>query len=217
MTTDKNTFVKYCPNVFLARCTEEYSRGDTANLTTRRGGEVEVEIFNQVRKGAGFYDYSFVRCDGINSQERAKAKAEKRREWEASRTAKSNASYEASKEGADFLSLAEPIKIGHHSEKRHRALIARNWSRMDKSVEHSNMAAEHAQKAEYYEKQSEKIDLSLPDCIEFFREKMEVMKANHAFLKDNPDKRPHGYSLQYALKHKKNAIKQYETAVALWG
>lgn len=42
---------------------------------------------------------------------------------------------EKSNEGADFLALAEPIKVGHHSEKRHRALIERNWNRMSNAVE----------------------------------------------------------------------------------
>ena len=32
---------------------------------------------------------------------------------------------EASNEGKEFLVMGEPIKIGHHSEKRHRALIER--------------------------------------------------------------------------------------------
>ena len=37
-----------------------------------------------------------------------------------------------SNEGSEFLSLGEPIKVGHHSANRHRALIERNWDRMGK-------------------------------------------------------------------------------------
>jgi len=71
-----------------------------------------------------------------NRAERFEARAENAEK-------KSNQFWEASNEGKDFLSLGEPIKIGHHSEKRHRALIERNFARMGKCVEESK-------KAEYY-------------------------------------------------------------------
>src|SRR5678810_1290234 len=90
-----------------------------------------------------------IRADGFNVQERAKLKAEKYGSWADSAQAKSNQKYEDSQEGKDFLVLAEPIRIGHHSEKRHRALIERNWARMDKSIELRDKAKEHEKKAEY--------------------------------------------------------------------
>ena len=64
---------------------------------------------------------------------------------------KSNQYYEASNEGREFLSLGEPIKVGHHSEKRHRALIERNNNRMDKSMEHLKIAEQAESKASYWE------------------------------------------------------------------
>ena len=143
-----NTYSKYCPNVFLAKCTELHEKGEIVNLTTKYGQEHECIVFNLVYKKDGFYFYSIVRADGYNVQERAKAKAEKYQNWANSASQKSNAYYEASQEGKDFLSLAEPIKVGHHSEKRHRALIERNWSRIGKSVEFSDKAESHESKAE---------------------------------------------------------------------
>lgn len=62
----------------------------------------------------------------------------------------SNEAYEASNEWREFLVLAEPIKIGHHSEKRHRALIERNWKRMDKCIQLSKEAEEAKRNAEYW-------------------------------------------------------------------
>ena len=53
---------------------------------------------------------------------------------------KSNERMNAAQEGREFLSLGEPIKVGHHSEHRHRALIERNNNRMDKSMEHYQKA-----------------------------------------------------------------------------
>ena len=81
-----------------------------------------------------------------------KAKAERYQNWANSAEKKSNEYFEASQEGRDFLSLAEPIKVGHHSEKRHRALIERNWNRMGKSVEFSEKAVNHEIKTEYWAK-----------------------------------------------------------------
>jgi hypothetical protein len=60
--------------------------------------------------------YSITRADGYNTQERAKAKAEKYSSYAASAEKKSTEYYEASHEGRDFLALGEPIKVGHHSE-----------------------------------------------------------------------------------------------------
>ena len=50
----------------------------------------------------------------------------------------------------DFLSLWEPIKIGHHSEWRHRKLIEKAHKVMDKRVELYDKSDEYANKAEYW-------------------------------------------------------------------
>ena len=81
------------------------------------------------------YCYSITRADGFNSQERAAAKVDKLNGWASSADKKGGDWMEKSNEGRDFLSLGEPIKVGHHSEKRHRALIQRNWDRMDNAME----------------------------------------------------------------------------------
>src|SRR5690606_5676202 len=93
-------------------------------------------------KDGGFL-YSITRADGFNAQERAKNKADKLNGYAGNADKRSNQYYEASQEGRDFLSLAEPIKVGHHSEKRHRELIDRNWERMRKSVNEADKAEEY--------------------------------------------------------------------------
>ena len=40
----ENTYSKYCPNVFLAKCDERHEKGETIVLTTKYGKENEVEI-----------------------------------------------------------------------------------------------------------------------------------------------------------------------------
>ena len=211
-----NTYHKFCPNVFVAKCTEAQEKGSTISLTTKYGKEHECIVFNLVGKSNGFYYYSIVRADGFNVQEFAKAKAERYQKWANASQKKSTSYYEASKEGKDFLALAEPIKVGHHSERRHRALINRNWNRMAKCVEFSDKAEKHESKSEYWERKASTINLSMPESIEYFEYKVEQAKEKHEFYKANPDKREHSFSLTYAKKALNEAQKNLATAKKLW-
>ncbi|HDX1038061.1 TPA: DUF3560 domain-containing protein [Pasteurella multocida] len=118
-----NTYAKFAPTVFVAKCTEPHQKGDIVTLTSKYGNETEVEIHNLVKQQGDCYFYSFTRCDGVDSQTRAVQKAERYQGY-ARNAMKRSAQYsEAANEGREFLRLGEPIKIGHHSEKRHRALM----------------------------------------------------------------------------------------------
>ena len=213
-----NTFKKYYPNVFVAECTEQHEKGEIITLETKYGKEVENEVHNFLGKTKdGKFLYSITRTDGTNSQTRAISKAEKLEGYAGNAEKRSNAYYEASKEGKDFLALGEPIKIGHHSERRHRKLIERNWERMGKSIAESDKAKEYERRSEYWAERASKIDLSLPDCLEFFEFKLEEAKKKHKFLIDNPDKRPHSMSLQYSNKEVKDLAEKVELSIKLWG
>ena len=212
-----NTYSKYAPNVFLAKCTEKHERGEIIQVTTKYGKENESEVFNLIYEKDGFFFYSIIRADGFNIQERAKAKAEKYSTWANAAEKKSNQYYEASNEGKDFLVLAEPIKVGHHSEKRHRALIERNWNRMGKSVEYSNKASELENKADYWARRENDINLSMPESIEFYAHKLEKAKEYHEGLKSGKYPREHSYSLTYAKKDVNEAEKNLQLAKRLWG
>lgn len=212
-----NTYHKFVPNVFLAKCTEKHEKGEVIDVTTKYDKENESIVFNLVFEKDGFYYYSIVRADGFNIQERAKAKSERYNSWADSAQKKSNQYYEASNEGKDFLSLGEPIKVGHHSEKRHRALIDRNWARMGKSVEFSNKADAHESKAEYWAKRASDINLSMPESIEYYEYKLEVATEYHQGLKSGKYERSHSFSLTYAKKEVNEAQKNYDLAKRLWG
>jgi len=211
-----NTYEKYCANVFVAKCTEQHEKGEIITLTTKYGQEHDCIVFNQVAAKDGCFYYSIVRADGYNVQERAKAKAERLQGWAINAEKRSNDYYKASQEGKDFLVLAEPIKIGHHSEKRHRALIDRNWNRMGKCVAESNKAAEYESRAEYWEKQANVINLSMPESLDYYEYKLEQAKAIHQGMKDGTVKRSHGMSLQYANKDVKELQAKLITAQKLW-
>lgn len=211
-----NTYSKFCPNVFLAKCEEQYKKGDIIEVTTKYGKINESVIFNLIYQKDGFYFYSIIHAHGFNIQERAKQKAEKYENWSNSAENKSNQYYEASQEGKDFLSLVEPIKIGHHSEKRHRALIERNWARMGKSIEFSDKAKEHENKAEYWAQRANDINLSMHESLDFFEFKLEEAKQYHADMKAGKIEKSHSFSLTYAKKEVNELQKKFDLAIRLW-
>ena len=213
-----NTYKKYCPNVFVAECTEKYEKGSIILLETKYGKEIENEVHNFLGTTKdGKFLYSITRTDGTNSQTRAAAKADRLEGYAANAEKRSTAYYEASKEGRDFLILGEPIKVGHHSERRHRKLIERNWQRMGKSVAESDRAKEYERRAEYWAERANKIDLSMPDSLEYFEFELQKAKEHHQLLKDNPEHRAHSMSLQYANKRVKELQEKVELAIRLWG
>ena len=212
----QNTYSKFCPNVFLAKCSEKHERGEIINVVTKYGKENESIVFNLIYEKEGFYYYSIIRADGFNAQERAKNKAEKYLNWAASAEKKSEQYYQASQEGGDFLSLGEPIKIGHHSENRHRNLIERNWQRMGKSVEMSNKAESYEGKAEYWEKKANDINLSMPESVEYYEFKLSAAKEKHEGLKNGTIARSHSFSLTYAKKEVNEIEKNLSLAKRLW-
>jgi hypothetical protein len=211
-----NTYHKLAPNVFVAKCTEHYQKGDLINVTTKYGKDNESIVFNLVARKDGFNYYSIVRADGFNVQEWAKRKAERLENAALNAENKSNEYYKASQEGKDFLSLGEPIKIGHHSEKRHRALIDRNWNRMGKSVEFSNKAAEYESRVEYWAAKANTINLSMPESLEFYEFELEKAKMKHEGLKNGTVERSHSFSLTYAKKEVNELEKKVALAKRLW-
>ena len=215
-----NTYKKYCPNVFVAQCEEKHEKGDTIIVETKYGKENECIVHNFVgytgTKENPMYCYSITRADGYNNQERARNKVEKLNNWADNADKKGDEWREKSNEGKDFLALAEPIKVGHHSEKRHRALIERNWNRMSNAIEEFKKADAYRERTAYWESMSNKIDLSMPESLEFFEIQLEEAKQYHQFLKDNPAERHHGMALSYASKKVKDLKSKHETAVKLW-
>ena len=212
-----NTYIKYCPNVFVAKCPEQHEKGETIIVTTQYGKEHECIVFNLVgRTKDESYCYSIVRADGFNIQEHAKLKAERLQRASMNAEMKSNQYWEASHEGADFLALAEPIKVGHHSEKRHRALIERNHNRIEKAIEFGKVAESYESRISYWEQRAKTINLSMPESLDYFEFELEKAKAKHEGMKNGTIERAHGMSLQYANKEVKELEKKVQTAKKLW-
>lgn len=211
-----NTYHKFAPNVFLAKCEEQYQKGDIIQVETKYGKENACIVHNYMGTKNGFFFYSITRQDGTNAQTVAQKRLEKLEGYAANADAKSNQAWEASHEGRDFLSLGEPIKVGHHSENRHRALIERNHRRMDKSVELSDKAEQYRQRAEYWAGRTDIINLSMPESIEYFEFKLEEALKTQQGLKDGTIAREHSFSLTYATKEVKLMKENLELAKKLW-
>lgn len=208
-----NKFRRYCPNVFVAECTEEYEKGDIIQIETKYGKEVDCEVYNLVLQKDDKYFYSIVKIEESSYAER---KAEKYSNASIKNTAKSNEKWEQAEEGREFLSLGEPVKVGHHSEKRHRALLERNWKRCEKAVELEDKAIEQERKAEYWEAKAKEITLAMPESLDYFKAKLEKAIEYHKGLKDRSIPREHSYSLTYANKEVKELKKKVEIAEMLW-
>jgi len=212
-----NTYLKFTANVFVAKCDEQHEKGEIITLNTKYGKEHECIVFNLVGRGKdGEFYYSIVRADGFNAQEFARKKAERYQKWAVSAEQKGEEYWKASNEGRDFLSLGEPIKVGHHSEKRHRALIDRNHNRMEKSIEETKKAELHESKADYWKRKSNVINLSMPESLEFYEYKVEETKEYHEGMKSGKYERSHSYSLTYAKKAVNEAEKNLIIAKKLW-
>ena len=112
-----NTYYKFAPNVFLARCEENHKRGEVILVTTKYGKENENIVFNLIFEKDGFYDYSIVRADGFNVQEWAKQRAERRHEWASSAVQKSNEYFQKSNKHRDFLSLPDAGQAPRYSRR----------------------------------------------------------------------------------------------------
>jgi hypothetical protein len=89
----------------------------------------------------------------MTRRERLEARAERRRDWAGSRTAKADAAHARVHAIADGIPFGQPILVGHHSERHARRDQARMESGMRASVDNSRKAQEHAEKAAGIERQ----------------------------------------------------------------
>lgn len=112
-------------------------------------------------------------------QARRARKAERYRELSDKAETRSNIAYARSKALTAGIPFGEPIKIGHHSERRHRNALDKSWNAMGKSVEESKKAEYYADKAEAAEN-SDVIFSDDPEAVIKLREKISTAEAVQA-------------------------------------
>lgn len=220
-TEEKETivYVKYCPNVFVAKCEKEHQKGDIVEIETRSGNVHECEIWNFLghSRKDGKPLYSITRTDGTNKATIAARRAERRREWAEKAEERSTQYFQRSEDAVAGIVPGQPIIVGHHSEKRHRAALDRSWNAMGKSVAESEKAEAHNSKAEYWERKAEDITLDMPESLEYFKEQLAKAEEYHAGVKSGKYPREHAYTLTYAKKRVNEMAEKVKIATKLWG
>ena len=119
----------------------------------------------------------------MNRRERLENKLAKRREWAEKAEQRSRKEWEKSEKAVEGISFGQPILVGHHSEKRHRAAVARAQAAGTRAVEESNLAKHHLEKAaglsDYLENTIFDDD---PDAIEKIEQKIARLEKEHEFM-----------------------------------
>lgn len=211
-----NTYSKFCPNVFLAKCTERHEKGVTIPVETRHGKENDSVVFNLVYERDGHFFYSIVRADGFNVQEWAKRRAERYQQWANAAEVQSAASHKRSHNLVKDIPLGQPILVGHHSEKHHRRTLDRSWDALGKAVALSDKAEQHESRADYWNSRADTISLSMPESIKYYEYKLEQAKLTHEGLKNGTIERTHSFSLTYAKNEVNELQKKLDLAKRLW-
>lgn len=120
----------------------------------------------------------------MTRRERLEAKAAKREAWAQSRKAKAESAFKAA-DNTPLPPFGEPIKIGHHSEKRHRAALEKVHSKITQGFDHSRMAKHHESKAAGLQSQ---LDSSIysddPDAIEALEAKIAALEEKQTRSKN---------------------------------
>jgi hypothetical protein len=211
-----NTYSKYVPNVFLAKCSEKHEKGEVIKVTTKYGKENDSIVFNLILEKDGFYYYSIVRTDGFNQQEWAKKRAEKLQNAALNAEKKSDQYWKTSHSITDNIPMGQPILVGHHSEARHRRDLDKSWNAMGKSVELSKKAEEYESRVAYWAAKANTINLSMPESLEFYEFELEKAKEKHEGLKNGTIERSHSFSLTYAKKEVNEIENKLNLAKRLW-
>jgi hypothetical protein len=130
----------------------------------------------------------------MTRRERLERRLELRQEWAEKRRARAAAGYARSRELVANIPMGQPILIGHHSEKGHRATLERSDNAMRAGFESEAMANHHANKAEGIERALDRSIFSDDeDATERLQEKIEkaeklrdAMKAANAIIRKVP-------------------------------
>ena len=214
--TAPNTFIKYASGVYCMQSeSAEYNHSDKATIETRHGKKVSVIVWKKLFSKAGHTYYSIVREDGFNRTEWTRRKMERAENAAARQERLSDEYYAKSNKDRDFLSLGEPIKVGHHSESRHRKAIEGANRNMGKCVEAIDRQKEYGRKADELEYRLKKeINLDTPESCELLEERVADLEARKTALKES------GEYQSFELSNLGAKIRRYKkrlvTAKRLW-
>jgi hypothetical protein len=114
-----------------------------------------------------------------NYEERQTARRERLQERAKAAREESERRYDLSKRG--LPPMGEPIKVGHHSEGRHRRALDRSWQNMGRSAQAANEAKELERRAANVGKGG--ISSDDPEAIAKLRRKLEALEGAQERMK----------------------------------
>jgi hypothetical protein len=85
-------------------------------------------------------------------QARATARAERHTAWAQTATRRANAAFTSARAAVDGIPFGQPILVGHHSERRHRAALDRHDARMRRVITETATADYHRHRADAAER-----------------------------------------------------------------
>lgn len=120
----------------------------------------------------------------MTRRERLERKLEKRQQWAANAEQRSNEEMQKSTKALDGIVFGQPILVGHHSEKKHRAAIDRSQRAADRSLEAHHLAKHHRDKAEGLADQLENTIFSDdPDAVQTIEAKIADLENRQELYK----------------------------------
>jgi hypothetical protein len=112
----------------------------------------------------------------MTRRDRLERRAEKRMEWAEKSKAKAEQRFRAAHKIVESIPLGQPILVGHHSERGHRAALDRMASNMDKGCDLQAKASTHTSKAGNLEDfLARAIFADDPDAIERLTERSRLL------------------------------------------
>ena len=120
----------------------------------------------------------------MSTRERRQRRAGRLRGWADGREQKADAAEQASRDATAGIPLGQPIIVGHHSEKRHRAALRRGDRQMSAAVDHARKASDMRERTASIERGLDRaIYDDDPDAIERLHQKLTGLEAERERIK----------------------------------
>src|SRR5262245_31387698 len=111
-------------------------------------------------------------------RERRMRRAERLRGWSEKRAQRTPGMFASARQAVDGIPPGQPILVGHHSERRHRAALERHDSRMRAAFDNKETADRMARTADEIERQADAaIYDDDPDALERLHDKLSALEA----------------------------------------
>lgn len=144
---------------------DEYNAVKQAGLRWRRGEQCFRGAWTPAKVDflAEHFGIEELEEDGTDLMERAESRGDHYQGFSDNAKKRSDGHYEASNAATRGIPMGQPILVGHHSEKRHRAALKRSHTNMRKSIDEGERAgywqgrAERAVKAQAYKERPDVI------------------------------------------------------------